>query len=334
MTSTEEDFKVFFENSVVAVGWSNVDFTKFASSENLVAEVECEYYTNSETAPQVAGKKKNEVRRFKGIRKGDRIVIPCWGAVYLAIAEVDEIYNIDACKNDLANQHKVQYCCNYQGERIYISRDKLSERLQRRLRVRGTTIANLNEFADEIEALFRGEDFNATYDKEKLRYIEEFKKELLLNIQTGKTSLEAGGYGLEKLVKELLEIDGYNAEIQSKQRFSGFADADIIAIKDDFLITEELLIQIKHHSGITDTWGAHQLSKILETEKDLFAEFKLVLITSGDSSDNLREYCESKDIILIEGKTLIEWLYNSLHKLSPETMRKLSICDIPTLIGH
>ncbi len=87
MSQSKDDFDVFFKNDVVAVGWSKVDFSKFKSAEELVEEVERVYYSTSETAPQVIGKKKNEARRFKGIKKGDKLVIPYWGAVCLAVAE-------------------------------------------------------------------------------------------------------------------------------------------------------------------------------------------------------------------------------------------------------
>ncbi len=204
--------------------------------------------------------------------------------------------------------------------------------MQRRLRVRGTTIADLEEFATEIDQLFKGEDFDVTFNKRRFEYIEGFKKNLLENIQSGKTNLEAGGYGLEKLVKELLEIDGYIAEIPSKQRFSGFADADIEATKEDFLVTEKLLVQVKHHFGTTGTWGAQQLVKIYESEKDLFSEYRLVLVTSGDPSGELKELCDKKDIILVDGNDLIEWIFKSLPEMQFETKKMLSISDIPTLV--
>lgn len=332
MSQSQSDFDVFFENNVVAVGWSKVDFSQFDDVDSLVNKVREKYYENGESAPQVIGKKKNEVRRFKGIKEGDRIVIPFWGAICLAEAEKDELYSKQDYDQDLSNQRKVTYHRSQSGKVIFIPRDKLSEALQRRLRVRGTTIADLREFSEEIDYLFKGEDFDTIYDKKRIKASDRFKENLLKNIQAGKTNLESGGYGLEKLVKELLEIDGYEAEIQSKQRFSGFADADIEAIKEDFLLVEKLFVQVKHHSGTTGTWGAEQLTEILNSEKDLLSEYRLVLVTSATPSDELEKFCEMKNIILVSGNDLSEWVFKSLYRLKYETKKRLGISDVPILL--
>lgn len=331
MSQSQEDFDVFFENNVVAVGWSKVNFSQCKNSDLLIKEVGEYYYSDSGSAPQVIGKKKNECRRFKGMKKGDRIVVPFLGAICLAEVEKEELYS--QLDQDLSNQRKVTYLRDQNEEVVYIPRDKLSEGLQRRLRVRGTTIADLREFSDEIDNLFKGEDFDSGFNKKRIEAINSFKKQLLKNIQRGKTNLQSGGYGLEKLIKELLEIDGYKAEIQSKQRFSGLSDADIKAEKEDFLLTEKLLVQVKHHSGITGTWGAKQLTEILNSEKDLFSEYRLVLVTSAIPSGDLIKLCENQDIILVSGNDLSEWVFKSLPQLRFDTKKRLSISDIPTLLN-
>jgi hypothetical protein len=55
MRQTKEDFDLFFEKNVVAVGWSHVNFTSSEDAEALVEQV---YYSDGKTAPQVVGKKK------------------------------------------------------------------------------------------------------------------------------------------------------------------------------------------------------------------------------------------------------------------------------------
>lgn len=332
MSQSQDDFDVFFKNNIVAVGWSEVDFHQHANVDSLVEKVNETYYSDSDSAPQVIGKKKNEVRRFKGINKGDRIVVPFWGAICLAVAEQEELYSQQDYDRDLSNQRKVTYHRDQNGKIISIPRGKLSEGLQRRLRIRGTTIVDLWEFSEEIDNLFKGEDFDSIFEKKRTDAIDNFKKQLIKNIQSGNTNLESGGYGLEKLIKELLEIDGYYAKILAKQRFPGFSDADIEAVKNDFLLTEKLLVQVKHHSGITGTWGAEQLKEILESEKDLFSEYRLVLVTSAIPSDDLVKFCEKQDIILKNGNDLADWLFKSLPQLKFDTKKRLSISDIPTLL--
>ena len=332
MSQSQDDFDIFFNKNVVAVGWSDVNFCEYDDVELLVNDVYAEYYKDDKSAPQVIGKKRNEVRRFKEIKQGDRLVIPSWGSICLAEAEADEFYSTQDSKCDLANQRKVAYHRDQNGNIIYIPRVNLSEGLQRRLRVRGTTISDLWEFIDEIDSLFKGQDFNSRYNKSSRDAIDNFKNNLLENIQSGKTNLDAGGYGLEKLVQELLEIEGFKAEIQPKQRFPGFADADIEANKEDFLSEHKLLVQVKHHSGITGTWGAEQLVEILKLKSDLFSEYRLVLITSAIPSKDLMKICEMNDIVLVSGNDLSEWIFKSLRKLKNDTKKKLGISDVPTLL--
>jgi len=333
MSQAQDDFDIFFNNNVVAIGWSEVDFTQFREGELLVAKVEEVYYENGDTSPQVVGKKKNEVRRFKGINSGDRIIIPSSGAICLAEAESCELFSKQVFDQDLSNQRKVTYHRNQNGDVIFIPRDKLSEKLQRRMRVRGTAIADLWEFGEEIEGLFAGEDFESSFNKKRIAITEVFKSNLLEKIQSGETNLESGGYGLEKLVQELLIIDGYDAAILPKQKFSGFADADLEAIKEDFLLTKKLFVQVKHHSGVTGTWGAEQLVEIMNSDKDFFSEYKLVLVTSANPSDELVKLCETKELLLVDGNELVEWIFKSLKNLKYETKKRLGISDIPTLIN-
>ena len=98
------------------------------------------------------------------------------------------------------------------------------------------------------------------------------------------------------------------------------------------MINEKLIVQVKHHSGVTDIWGAEQLNEILNSEKDLFSEYRLVLVTSATPSDELVIFCEMKDIILVSGADLSEWVFKSLPRLKYETKKRLSISDIPTLL--
>jgi restriction system protein len=333
MGSAQEDFDVFFRNSIVAVGWSRVDFAAFGSLDELVEAVEYEYYGDGGAAPQVVGKKKNEVRRFKGIHEGDRIVVPYWSSVRLAVAGEEERFSAhDGEVRDLGNQHLVSFVRDVSGGYLTVPREQLSEGLQRRLRVRGSTVANLAEFEEEVGRLFHGEAYTSTIARVQNEQEQLFKSKLLAILQDGASALRAGGIGLENLVTELLRADGYVAAVQAKNRFPDIADADIEATRDDHVTSTRLLVQVKHHSGETDEWGATQLAHILEAEPDLFAEYRLVLVTSGIPSDSLQALCVAKDITLITGTQLVDWIMDSLEHLAPETKNRLRISDVPQLV--
>ncbi len=98
-------------------------------------------------------KKLNEVKRFKNLQEGDIVIVPFYSSVVLAIVGKEDIYSEKAYERSLANQRKVEYCLE-DGKLMLISRKELSEGLQRRLRVRGSSVSDLFEFADELESIF------------------------------------------------------------------------------------------------------------------------------------------------------------------------------------
>ena len=209
----------------------------------------------------------------------------------MAIAKSEKLYSDDACYLDLANQIRVNYLMSNKDFKT-IPRNSISEGLQRRLRVRGSTVSNLYEFKDEIEKIFDKDNYSWTSDfeeKENL-LIEKVKKKLLRNIQQGTTNLKTGGIGLEKLVKELLECEGYNANILAKNHFESYGDADVYAVKSDKPQETKVLVQVKHHSGYTDNWGIKQLN-IIQKDSD-YSDYKFVLITSASVGEKVKE--ESK----------------------------------------
>ncbi len=333
MSQTEEDFQVFFAPGAecVAVGWSDVNFS-VCTGDALVEAVRRAYYNGSEVAPQVVAKKLGEVRRFKSLRTGDRVVVPRAGAVVLAkVLDEERCSTVAGEARDLANQRSVTYMRDSQGAIAELPRDLLTEGLQRRLRVRGSTIADLAEFGEEIENLFHLQTYNATIAKRLRDQEQAFRDKLLANIREGRTSLSGGGNGLEKLVKELLEIDGYTAKVLSKRRFMGFADADVEATRNDHLSHTKLLIQVKHHSGVEETWGAKQLLEIVNQHGEEFADYELVLITTADAPLDLVKLCNAKGIQLMQGPQVVEWVQDALPRLSPETRARLGVALMPTV---
>ncbi len=335
MGQTDQEFAVFFEQNVVAVGWSRIDFTTHEDTGTLVAAVEREYYPEGRSvAPQVVGKKKNEARRFKSIRVDDRILVPYGSSVRLAVAKAEELYDREAGHTlDLANQRRVSYVAEPNGAKVTIPRAALSEGLQRRLRVRGTTVSDLVEFSDEIEDLYRsgGREWSARVQERMEELATSFKTTLLENIRVGRSNLKAGGRGLEELVRHLLEVEGYEAEILSKRAFAGMGDADIAASRADRFGESKLLVQVKHHQGASDAYGAEQLLQILRDQPEEYADYRLVLVTSAEASEDVAALCEERDIALVSGPELVDWIFYSLEHLGPEWRTTLGVSDVPQI---
>jgi restriction system protein len=330
----EDYFNVFFNNEVVAVGWSDYDFSKYKNIEHLFPEID---YLK-DVAPTTAGKWMNQIRRFKNMNEGDRVIVPTYNSVCFAIVKPEEVYDKTARGLDQCNQRRVSYIMN--GDKLaMVSRNELSEKLQRRLRVRGSIISDLNEFSDELNELFlhvMASEEEYTY-KTRLNHryntlIKEFKTQLKNNIQNGETYLQTGGIGLEHLVNELLIIDGYDSSVLAKNKFPSFADADIQAIRRDRFIETNLLFQVKHHHGITDDWGIKQLTKIREFPIYEATYDHLILVTSGSFDEKTIAKAKQFEVELINGDDLVDWIYDNLVQLSERTKLALGIKDVPTII--
>ncbi|WGH75653.1 restriction endonuclease [Tenacibaculum tangerinum] len=332
MNSEPKDFKVFFKNKVVAVGWSEVNFTQYENKpKELRSAVNEIYYAKKDMHPPLVGKKLNEVERFDKIKKGDYIIIPYYNSIRMAIAKDIIKYDQEAYELDLANQLEVNYLMTSKDFKT-IPRNALSEGLQRRLRVRGSTVSNLYEFKDEIEKIFSQENYTWTsdYEEQENQLTEKVKEKLFQNIQNGTTNLTTGGIGLEYLVKELFECEGYNANVLSKTHFADYGDADVYAVKSDKFQETKILAQVKHHSGYTDDWGLTQLRKI--QDESSYADYKFVLITSALIGEKIKENANSFDVNTMDGKELIDWIFEHLDELNIETKTKLGLSLVPQII--
>jgi restriction system protein len=320
-----------FEDGVVGVGWVDAEFCKHADGEAIIQKLKQEWGRD-------VGRSANQIRRFKAIRKGDIIVVPSWGTIAIGIATGEESYDPKSYDADGANQHRVDFYRDSERKVCLIPRANLSEALQKRLKIR-ITIANLNEFKSELDVLVASQQEGKTYSwtAEIKRQEEDLqtktKTKLLNNIRRGRTGLASGGIGLEQLVKELLLIDGFTAEILGKRAFPGEGDADIKASKTDMLTADDFLIQVKHHDGTTGLWGQQQLMEIKKLQPEEYKDCKLALVTSGDVSDENKVNAIENDITILDGNDLVDWIFSSMTKLDTETKRRLGISEVPQIMG-
>lgn len=330
---TDEEFEFFFENSVAAIGWSRVDVRNLESKDE-VSEVFGDHYDFwDEASATVRGRRENEILRFNNIQKGDRIVVPYRSSIALATATGEDRYESEVKDTvDLSNQVVVDYR-RKDGDVAAIPRDHLTEGLARRLRVRGMTVNELNEFDEEIEEFFRKEyfDWQVRLEKEEEERRSEFRKQLLQNIQDGRTYLDAGGQGLEKLVAELLKCEGYDEAEVFSERFEGVADADVRAVRADRFGEQKLLVQVKHHQGSSGDHGIDQLIAIPDLAPERYEDHKLVLVTTGSIEEETRNRANKHDIDILEGNDFADWLLDHIEHIDTETRHRLGISDLPQL---
>lgn len=321
--------KALIGESKIGYGWSNVNFSKYKNEKELFS---------SGFKDIDVGRKTNQIKNYYNLYKGNLVIVPLSGAISLAEVIGEKSFSLDTNLGE--NQINVKFLINKDGNVAYIPRKTLSTALQSRLKLR-MAIADLIDFSDEINlltgSLEKGEAYTweqGILEKEE-KAKNQFKEDLLERIQDGKdTAIQAGGYGLEVLIQELLCAQGYNAKIPSKNSSSGIEDIDIIAKRSNLLTNdiETLLIQVKHHKGKTNDWGLKQLEAYKVDNET--SHSRKVLITTGNMDNKIRERAEVEypEIVILEGNQFIDWLYENLTLIEESTRIKLGISNIPSLV--
>ena len=135
---------------------------------------------------------------------------------------------------------------------------------------------------------------------------------------------------MEHLVKELFVLEGYAAKVLSKRHFEN-GDADVEATKADLFQTARILAQVKHHAGETNDLGLEQLKAIQAdtTNKDA----ALALITTAIIPEQIQKEAELHGIRTMDGEELVDWVYGHVHRLTPETLARLGIVQVPSLVS-
>ncbi|AUJ69567.1 restriction endonuclease [Pseudoalteromonas sp. NC201] len=312
------------EQALVGYGWREINLSKFNSFFEIDEFIK-------ERGIDV-GRQRNQIKRFFEISAGDIVVVPINRAVLIGVAVGEKSFAETPWNG--ANRVAVNFFKKSNGNLVKIPRYQLTEGLQSRLKIR-MSIANLNEFKEEIAGYIEKlqQNLEIKFDSEfqtrveiELKHIE---RSLLDRLITGQSRLESGGYGLEKLIAELLEIEGYRTHIMSKSQTNDHSDIDIRAEKsDDFSGTNIVYVQCKHHSGTTSNWGVDQL---IEFEKEA-PNVSLWLITTGVVSDEVKEYASEHGVSVMEGEALAAKIISQVDKLSVSTKEKLGLSVLPKLL--
>ncbi|MDM7857350.1 restriction endonuclease [Thiopseudomonas acetoxidans] len=308
----------------IGYGWPQVNFSEASTLDELVLMFRKQDID--------VGRQLNQIKRFYSIKAGDIVVVPLPCVIAIGYATGIKTYKSGIEYGE--NRIGVNFLRHDDGSILRIPRDNLTGAFSSRLKIR-MTVVSLSEFKDEVIAVIERIKSNGiTVINSRVQELEEkaqqqLKYQLLQNICEGKTYLESGGYGLEKLVAELLMAEGYEANILDKAAFSGQADADILAVREDRFSSTTLLVQVKHHTGTTGFQAVRQLESI---DEELKAQKWIV--TSAKMNPAAKAAAEKQDINIIEGESLVDWIVEQSDKLSRQTLHKLGISSVPTLLTY
>jgi restriction system protein len=323
----------------VGYGWSDADLTGAESGEECMQRVTDLEYVN--LSSRQYGAYRGQLNILCKLDKGDYLVIPTWGGIHIAIMTAPRLlhdrrfYNDPTNSNkviDQANTLQVEFLENEDGSLRYFHRDTFTEGLQSRLKFKGT-VNNLDPFKEEILDVIEGKGIQEKHAESLLVQEKSFKGELLKRLHSGRTFLKSGGRGLELLVKELVELQGYTASIFDKRKFKGIGDADVLAEKSDPILGDlKLLIQVKHHRNLSGEHMLKQLEAIQINESETWGDYKMVAITTGSIKESYRDKYlsdESSIISILDGESLVDLIYENLSKLSPKTQKSLGVSFHP-----
>ena len=313
--------KLIAEN-LAGYGWSQVNFSEAEDTANLMA-----LFADKGIDP---GRQRNQIKRFFSIKEGDIVVVPLHRAAAFGIATGKRSYAKGISYGE--NRIGVEYFRHEDGSVVRVPRSQLPEALSTRLKIR-MSIVSLGEFKDDIVRIINqikesgGASFDSYIQQLEADALASLREQLLDNIRAGKTNLESGGIGLEKLVTELLYAEGYSAKVLAKTAFEGSADADIEAFREDRFTSDKLLIQVKHHAGNTGHHALRQLQQL--DDEDGIQKW---LITTGEVQQELVEEAESQGIGVMDGERFAEWVVERASQLSLASLNRLGLSTGPSLL--
>lgn len=302
--------KSLINENKIGYGWKHINFSAHNEDKGVIKEIIEKNGT--------IGRMKNQVKSFFNLKENDIVIVPVGKSIVIGVVDGQKKYDPEFKGGYGANQININFF-KKDGKIVKVPRVTLKQNLESRLRLR-TTIGDLTKFGHEIEYLidnitnlgiFKVED---SFLQEKENYEQKFKIELLKALQTGHTRLKAGGRGLEELIKELLKIQGYSqVDILDKKNGEGIADIDIQATSESNPFLKAVLIQVKHHNGLT---SSHAVKQLIAYEQEIGIDFYKWVITTGNISENTKLLAEKNLINIMEGHELVDWIYANLGILN------------------
>lgn len=309
----------------IGYGWKKINFASHDNINSVIKEI---IDINGSI-----GRMTNQVKNYFNLKKDDIVIVPLGKSIAIAKVLGEKFFESSFTGGHGANQIRVEFF-RKENKVIRIPRSILKQNLESRLKLR-TTIGDLSRFSQEIEHIIQNLndygsfDIKNSYQEKSDLYEAEFKKELLDALWKGNTRLKAGGRGIEELVKELLEIEGYsNVYILDKKNGEGISDIDIQATSEKNPFLKDILVQVKHHRGET---SKHAINQLIAYENETATNAYKWVITTGHISDESKLYADENQINIMEGEQFVDWIYTSLNKLSIKTKENLGIVDVPKL---
>ena len=122
MVRTYRNPSEYANNSRVAIGWSDWNFSEYLGNINKLLENISAHYKKLGISSNTLGRAKAQIKRFLSIKKGDVLIVPCYRAFMIGTSMDEFLYDSDSFSIDLANQLKVDFVKDENGSVIEFSR--------------------------------------------------------------------------------------------------------------------------------------------------------------------------------------------------------------------
>lgn len=271
-------------------------------------------------------------RFLNEMKQGDIVVVPLGDGLFSIYRIADNIvYNNETFNHNLwvdwngekATLDKDGYPAYADGRQIDmgfyrkvepiktdISRDEYAtQKLYSRMKIM-TTNADISDLAEDVcYAIEKKEPINlkSAFLSESAKILCEQMRELMNDRK------------IEELVRWYMESLGATVSVPARNSATTEeGDADVVATFDK-LNNHTILIQVKAHSGFTDSWAVEQISSYAKTFEHSLEDRSTqlwVVSTCEDFTESTKKLANEKGVYLVNGLTFAEMLIdNGLYSL-------------------
>lgn len=312
------------KHNIISIGWSDLSDQNF--HRRLIKDRESFEKVFEEIGWGRPRNRNNLWRFLKEMKQGDIVVVPLDGGEFSIYQIADNVvFNNETFDQNLwVNWNGKQAVLNKKGYpeyehrvidmgfyrkvtpiRLNISRNEYAtQKLYSRMKIM-TTNANISDLAEDVElAIEKKEPINlrAAFIDESAKILSQQMRELMNDRK------------IEDLVRWYMESLGASVDVPAKNSASTEdGDTDVIATFDK-LNNHTILIQVKAHSGNTDSWAVEQITSYAKTFERSLEDCSTqlwVISTCDDFTEETKKLAKEENVYLVDGLTFAKMLIDN-----------------------
>ena len=323
-------YELLVKHNIISIGWN--DFSDENYQERLSDSMKSFADVFQKEWGYQPRNRYNLWRFLNGMKKGDIVVVPMDGGTFSIYKISDNtVYNNETFDHNLwidwngdrATLDQNGYPTYSDGRiidmgfyrkveplRLNISRDEYAtQALYSRMKIRQTN-ADISDLMEEVCSVLEHQEpinLKSAFVSSAAEILSNQMRDLMNDRK------------IEEIVRWYMESLGAVVYIPAKNSTkTNEGDADVVATFDK-LNNHTILIQVKAHSGFTDSWAVEQIALYAKTFEDSLEDRSTqlwVISTCEDFTEDTKRLASEKGILLINGRAFAEMLIdNGLYSL-------------------